>query len=507
MTNAPGFLLLSCLAGALMAGGSLESSAAEQKPAAAKPPERFGPIPTARQLKWHEMEFYGFVHFTVNTFTDKEWGYGDEPETVFNPTDFDADQIARTAREAGMKGLILTAKHHDGFCLWPSKYTEHSVKNSPWKNGKGDVVRELSEACRKNELVFGVYLSPWDRNHKDYGRPEYVTYYRNQLRELLTSYGNLFIVWFDGANGGDGYYGGARETRRIDSRTYYDWPNTWKIVRKLQPDAAMFSDMGPDVRWVGNEKGIAGDPCWATLNLGGRYLGGPTPGLNSGERPATDWVPAECDVSIRPGWFYHSKEDGAVKTPDELLKIYYASVGRGCCLNLNIPPDRRGQIHDNDIRSLREFRSVLDATFAHDFAHDATATASDTRGNDPRFAPNNLTDGKRETYWSTSDSAARPEVVVDFSKPVAFNVVRVREFLPLGQRVSNFALDAWQEGQWWEFYKGTSIGNQQLIRTSRITSSKLRLRIVSASACPAISELGIYAEPKRPGGQTTDPGH
>jgi alpha-L-fucosidase len=235
-------------------------------------PAPYGPVPSERQLHWHAMEMYGFCHFTVNTFTDREWGHGDEAESVFNPTDFDADQIARTFKEAGMKGLILTAKHHDGFCLWPSKFTEHSVKNSPWRGGKGDVVKELSEACKRAGIEFGIYLSPWDRNQKDYGRPEYVTYYRNQLRELMTNYGDLF-VWFDGANGGDGYYGGARETRKIDNRTYYGWPETWKLVRELQPNACMFSDGGPDMRWVGNENGVAGDPCWATMDTtrGNRY--------------------------------------------------------------------------------------------------------------------------------------------------------------------------------------------------------------------------------------------
>jgi len=223
------------------------------------PPEPYGPTPSARQLRWHEMEFYGFIHFTINTFTGKEWGYGDESPSLFNPTDFDAEQIAGVAAAAGMKGLILTCKHHDGFCLWPSKYTEHSVKNSPWRDGRGDVVREISDACRAYKLRFGIYLSPWDRNHKDYGRFEYLTYFRNQLRELLTTYGPIFEIFFDGANGGDGYYGGARETRRIDRDTYYDWPTTWNLVRTLQPNACLFSDAGPDVRWVGNERGIAGD--------------------------------------------------------------------------------------------------------------------------------------------------------------------------------------------------------------------------------------------------------
>ncbi|MFH1265766.1 MAG: alpha-L-fucosidase, partial [Planctomycetota bacterium] len=279
--------------------------------AAVEPPRAYGVTPAERQLKWHALEFYGFVHFTINTFTDKEWGYGDESPALFNPTDFDADQIAGTAREAGMKGLILTCKHHDGFCLWPSKFTKHSVARSPWRDGKGDVVREISDACRKHGLQFGVYLSPWDRNHADYGRPAYVEYYRNQLRELLTNYGPIFEVWFDGANGGDGYYGGAREKRNIDRATYYGWDVTRQIVRDLQPDAMMFSDVGPDIRWVGNESGYAGDPCWATYTPHGLNGQAPCPGQTAyqegenGHRNGQYWLPAEVDVSIRPGWFYH----------------------------------------------------------------------------------------------------------------------------------------------------------------------------------------------------------
>jgi alpha-L-fucosidase len=460
------------------------------------PPQPFGPVPSERQLRWHDMEFYGFVHFTVNTFKDQEWGYGDEPEQIFNPTDFSADQIASTAKAAGMKGLILTAKHHDGFCLWPSKYTEHSVKNSPWKNGKGDVVKELSETCRKQKLRFGIYLSPWDCNQKDYGRPEYITYYRNQLRELLTQYGDIFTVWFDGANGGRGYYGGARETRKIDARTYYDWDNTRAIVRSLMPMAVMFSDAGPDFRWVGNENGIAGDPCWATLNAAGRWPGGPSGGLTTGERPGTDWIPAECDVSIRPGWFYHAKEDGQVKTPQQLLDIYYKSVGRGACLNLNIPPDRRGRIHENDVQSLREFRQILDATFSDNLAKSATVAASNIRGESKRFGPQNLLDAKRDTYWSTDDTITTPEVTFTFGKPLTFNVVSLREFLPLGQRIEAFALDQWKEGQWVEFSHGTSIGNHRLIRGPNVTTDKIRLRITQAPVCPALAEFGLYAEPK-----------
>ena len=463
---------------------------------AAVPPVPYGPVPTARQLRWQALEFYGFLHFTVNTFTDKEWGYGDEDPKVFDPTDFDADQIVRVAKDGGMKGLILTCKHHDGFCLWPSRYTEHSVKNSPWREGKGDVVKEVSEACRRHGLKFGVYLSPWDRNHKDYGRPEYLAYYRSQLRELLTNYGELFTVWFDGANGGDGFYGGAREMRRIDNRTYYDWPNTWSIVRELQPKASMFSDAGPDFRWVGNEAGVAGDPCWATLNLAGRVPGGTSAGLNSGERPGTDWLPAECDVSIRPGWFYHANEDGRVKTPAQLLQIYYQSVGRGACLNLNLPPDRRGRIQERDAQALREMRRILAATFARDYARGAKLTASNIRGNAREFSPRQVADGRRETYWATDEGVTAPELVLDFGKPVTFNVVSLREHLPLGQRVEAFALDQWQEGRWREFARGTSIGNRRLVRAANyLVTDKVRLRITQAAVGPALAEVGIHAEP------------
>jgi alpha-L-fucosidase len=466
----------------------------------AEPPAPYGPVPTPRQLFRETNEFYGFLHFTVNTFTDREWGNGDEDEKIFNPTNFDADQIVRTAKMAGMKGLVLTCKHHDGFCLWPSAYTEHSVKNSNWKNGKGDVVEAISGACRKYGLKFGVYLSPWDRNNAKYATPEYITYYRNQLRELLTHYGPIYEVWFDGANGGDGYYGGARDTRHINNRVYYDWPNTWKIVRELQPNAVMFSDGGPDIRWVGNEDGIAGDPCWETLNAGEFGPGyGPSGDsyfniLNSGEHSGTNWLPAECDVSIRPGWFYHASQDNQVKTPAELVNIYYESVGRGAALLLNIPPDRDGQIHSNDVTSLRGFRRILDETFAHNLARRAKITASNVRGNDKKFSPKNVLNDNRDTYWSTDDSVTNAELVLDLGKPVTFTVVRLREYLPLGQRVDAYALDKWQDGNWIEFAKGQAIGNCRLVRGPSITASKVRVRF-TGPVSPAISEVGLFAEP------------
>ena len=264
------------------------------------------PLPNAYQLAWQELEYYGFIHFNMNTFTNKEWGYGDEKPSQFNPTELDARQLARVAKEAGMKGLIITAKHHDGFALWPSAFTEHSVKNSPWREGKGDLIRELSDACKEFGLKFGVYLSPWDRNHPEYGKPEYVDYYRNQLRELLTNYGSIFEVWFDGANGGDGYYGGANEERRVEKRIYYDWPKTINLVRELQPQAVIFSDAGPDIRWIGNERGYAYDTTWSPIFRDSVYAG--MPGFDKyakGQENGTHWVPTESDVSIRPGWYYH----------------------------------------------------------------------------------------------------------------------------------------------------------------------------------------------------------
>jgi len=486
----PGVLLLTtCLL-------AFPLSAAETTSALAP----YGPVPSPRQLQWQQMEFVGFAHFTVNTFTDKEWGDGDESEQVFNPTDFNADQIVGVARDAGMKELILTCKHHDGFCLWPTKFTEHSVKHSPWKNGQGDVVKEISAACHRAGIKFGVYLSPWDRNQKDYGHPEYLTYYRSELRELLSQYGSISEVWFDGANGGSGFYGGAHETRHIDNHTYYDWPVTRQLVRDLQPDACMFSDGGPDIRWVGGENGVAGDPCWATIN-GADFGPGYGPNgdhysevLNRGQRPGTTWMPAECDVSIRPGWFYHAKEDGQVKTPAELVDLYYKSVGRGATLLLNIPPDRRGQIHSNDVASLLAFRRVLDSTFAHDFARTATVTASNTRGGDARFAPANVIAGRRDVYWSTDDAVTTPELVLDLGHPITFNVVRLREYLPLGQRIDAFALDQWRDNQWTQFATGTSIGNCRLVRCAPITTDKVRVRITQAPVCPALSEVGLFTE-------------
>jgi alpha-L-fucosidase len=316
------------------------------------------------------------------------------------------------------------------------------------------------------------------------------------VRELLTGYGPLFEIWFDGANGGDGYYGGARETRRIDRRSYYDWPNTWALVRALQPLAALFSDAGPDVRWVGNEKGIAGDPAWATLDRDDFAPGEADEArLNRGDRPGTHWLPAECDVSIRPGWFYHPAEDDKVKSPEQLLELYYQSVGRGASFLLNVPPDRRGRVHDNDERSLRGFGRLLARTFALDLAAGASATASNVRGGDARFAAANVRDAQRDSYWTTDDAVTTPELVLDLGRSVTFDVVSLREYLPLGQRVEGWALDAWLDGRFREFARGSSIGSRRLWRGEDVTTSRVRLRITQAPVAPAISELALFRQP------------
>lgn len=469
---------------------------------AAEPPAPLDPVPTLRQLAWHELEYYGFLHFTMNTFTNKEWGYGDEDPALFNPTELDVTQWVRVAKDAGMTGLILTCKHHDGFCLWPSAYTEHSIKNSPYKDGNGDIVGELSTACKDAGLKFGVYLSPWDRNHAEYGRPAYVDYFRNQLRELLTNYGDIQEVWFDGANGGDGFYGGAREERKIDRTTYYGWAETWGLVRELQPNAIMFSDIGPDIRWVGNEQGFAGDPCWATYTPHATEEGAaPAPGLVkykegvNGHADGEFWLPAEVDVSIRPGWFYHEDQNEKVRTPENLINLYYQSVGRGASLLLNIPPDPRGLIHENDGAALMGFKKLRDALFAEDLAQGATATADNTRGNDAAFAAAHVLDCDHTTYWAADDGVTTAAIVLDFDGPRTFDHVVLQEYIALGQRIRKYSVEAWVDSAWKTVGEGTSIGWKRILQTGRVTAAKVRVNILEAKACPTLATLAFYAGP------------
>lgn len=479
----------------------LTSAAAASAAEPPNAPAPYGALPSPRQLQWHEREVYSFLHFTTNTFTDKEWGYGDEDEKIFNPTEFNAGAIVSALKAGGMTGVILTCKHHDGFCLWPTKTTDHCVRKSLWRGGKGDVVKEISEAARAQGLKFGVYLSPWDRNSPKYARPEYVAMYREQLRELLTGYGPIFEVWHDGANGGDGFYGGAREKRTIDKRTYYDWPRTWEMVRNLQPGAVIFSDVGPDVRWVGNESGYANETCWATYDPVGEKGDEAAPGYTrykeggTGHRHGKHWLPAECDVSIRPGWFWHDRENDRVKTPPQLMDLYYKSVGRGASFLLNVPPDRRGLLHENDVAALTGFGSLLRGTFRESLAAQARVTPSNTRGNHTSFSAANLLDGDRYSYWATDDSVTLPDVTFDLPRPTAFNVVRLRENIRLGQRVEAVTIDTWRDGAWNTIAEATSIGSCRLIRLGEpVRADRLRLRVAKSPVCPALSEFALFLE-------------
>ncbi len=450
-------------------------------------------VPSAQQLAYQKMELIGFVHFSINTFTDKEWGYGDESPGLFDPTQFDADQWAAIAAEVGFKQLILTAKHHDGFCLWPSRYTEHSVKHSPWKNGAGDIVGEFVAASRRRDIKVGLYLSPWDRNHPDYGRPEYLDYYRKQLSELLTAYGEITEVWFDGANGGTGHYSGANEERRIDRATYYNWADTWALVRSLQPGALIFSDAGPDVRWIGNERGFAGETNWSTIDSEGIVVGAADAAyLNTGDPEGRQWVVPLCNTSIRPGWFYHADEDDQVKSPQELLDVYYKSVGRNCVLLLNVPPDRRGRFHERDAAVLREFRRILDETFSYNLAAGKHVEADQQRSGHSRFAPVNLVDSDPESYWATDNDVRRATLEIDLGEPTYFDRIMLQEPIRFGQRISAFAIEARIEGEWAAIARGTTIGYKRLLRIPGVTADRVRIRIQRANNTPALSHFGLF---------------
>lgn len=452
--------------------------------------------PSHAQVEYQQMEMIGFIHFSINTFTGKEWGMGDESPELFNPSSLDAEQWAKTASEAGMKQLILTAKHHDGFCLWPSAYTGHSVKNSPWKDGQGDVVKEFTDACRRYSLKAGLYLSPWDRNHKDYGKPGYIEYYRAQLTELLTNYGKVSEIWFDGANGGYGYYGGAYEERHIDRETYYDWDSTFKLVYSLQPDIIIFSDAGPGCRWIGNEHGIAGTTCWSTINADSLTIGASNQAyLNTGDPDGSDWIPGECDVSIRPGWFYHPEQDSMLKSLEELKKIYHGSVGRNGVLLLNIPPDKRGMIHENDVTRLNELKDYIDRTFRDNLAANAIAQ-TDCPGTG-QHGPQQMLDQDMGTFWACKPGEEEASAMFKLPAETTFDLIMTGENIAYGQRVRSFDVASWQDGQWTIIAEGTTIGYKRIIRTGTVTTSAVRLRIRDARAQALIASFGIYLESKQ----------
>ncbi|HTG67234.1 MAG TPA: alpha-L-fucosidase [Flavobacterium sp.] len=457
--------------------------------------EAFGPIPSENQMNWQEMEYYAFVHLSVNTYIDMAWGFGNEDASIFNPTNLDCRQWARICKESGMKGIIITAKHHSGFCLWPSKYTEYSVKNSPWKNGKGDIVREMADACKEYGLKLGIYLSPWDRNHPDYGKPEYITYFRNQLKELLTNYGEVFEVWFDGANGGDGYYGGANETRKINRETYYDWTNTYKMVRELQPKIVIWNDNGDraDLRWVGTEAGYVGKTNWSLLNATGKVT---EDMLRHGLENGDSWVPGEVNTSIRPEWFYHKREDTKVKTVPELMEIYYNSIGRNGTLLLNFPIMPNGLIHEKDEKAALEFAQEVKKVFALNLAKGAKVEASNVRANNSDFRAENVLDGDKNTYWATDDQLKSASLIISFDKPTFFNRFLVQEYIKLGQRVKSFKVEAFINQEWKELANETTIGYKRILCFPTVEATKIRFTILDAKSNPLISNIEIYNAPQ-----------
>lgn len=458
------------------------------------PPDPILPVPEPKQVEWQQMETYAFIHFGLNTFNDREWGYGDTDPKTFNPTNLDCEQWAQTLVKAGMKGVILTAKHHDGFCLWPFEGTDYSVKNSPWKNGQGNVVKELSEACKKYGLKFAVYLSPWDRHQANYGTPEYLPYFYAQLHDLLTNYGPVFEVWFDGANGGDGWYGGAKDIRTIDRKNYYNYPRIYEMLDSIQPQAIIFSDGGPGCRWVGNEKGFAGATNWSFLRKGEVHPGyDKSYELQYGHPDGNQWVPAECDVSIRPGWFYHPEEDDRVKSPDQLVDLYYRSVGHNATLLLNFPVDRRGLIHPVDSANAVRFHEMIQQQLKTNLVAGMIPKVSNERGGD--FVASALTDDNFDTYWATEDGVTTADIEFSFDTPTRMNRMMLQEYIPLGQRVKAFVVEYLDKDTWLPVKlneETTTIGYKRLLRFETVETKGIRIRITDARGPLCLSNVGVY---------------
>ena len=447
-------------------------------------PAPYGTLPSRVHALWYATTPYALVHFSMGTFVDKEWGYGDEAPAIFNPSAFDAGQWARSCRDAGLKGLVVVGKHHDGFCLWPTQTTGHSVRNSPWRGGKGDVLAEVAAACRESGLKFGVYCSLWDRNHPEYGRPAYVKILHQQIREMMSKYGSVFMLWIDGAGGGgEGYYGGAYGRRPI-AGDYYEIDTMKKIVHSIQPDTEIFEH-----RFGGNECGFVKETCWATFDADDAGDHG------TGVRHGKIWQPAECDFPLRKGWFFHPDED--IKQPDKLVELYFKSIGRGAAMTIGLAPDPRGLIHEDDVAVLKEWRRRLDEIFKTDILRAVPVTVSSdaTRGRSPEFAPANVIDGNPNRYWAAADDVAEPALVFDFAHPVKFNVVELEEYVALGQRIDAFAVEIWQSDGWHELASATSVGYKRLLMVRTVQTDRVRLRFTQAAAAPVIAKVGFYLAP------------
>ena len=450
-------------------------------------PEPFGVVPNQAQVEWQKKEYTMFVHFGPNTFTGAEWGSGQEKAEIFNPTALDCGQWASVAKAAGMKGIIITAKHHDGFCLWPNPVSKHTVAQSPWKDGKGDVLKELSEACREYGLEFGVYISPWDRNDPHYGTDEYNNIFVKTLEHALGSYGHVFEQWFDRACG-EGPNG---------KQQVYDWPLFNSTVHRMQPEAVIFSDYGPGCRWVGNESGSAGRTCWSTINVNEDFTGQELSrkDLNEGIKGGNTWAAAETDVSIRPGWFWRKSENSKVKSLQHLLKIYYESVGRNSLLLLNVPADTRGLIHEVDSMRLMQLRAALDEIFSRDHSEGAKVEADNVRGGSRRFKAENLLDQDYDKYWTTDDDVTNTSFVVTLPEARTFNRVQLQEYIPLGQRVSAFSIDAMTEdGSWQPIARETTIGYKRIVHVPTTTTIAVRVNIEESEACPVLNGFALFMD-------------
>lgn len=436
------------------------------------------PAPSHRQTEWFRREKSIFFHFGINIFTDMEWGDGTEDPSIFNPGQLDCRQWIKTISDAGFKAAILTAKHHDGFCLWPSKYTQHSIKNSPYKNGNGDIVKEFTDACAEFGIKAGIYLSPWDRHEKTWGTPEYDDFYTGQLTELLTNYGKIWEVWWDGA--------GSTEAD-------YNWERWATTVRKLQPDAVIFGSLGAtpfvDTRWVGNEKGFAGNPCWATIDASSLETE-TTSELNSGKSGGNRFIPAEADVSIRPGWFYHSSQDGEVRDVKNLLKLWFMSCGSNSGILLNLPPDTRGLVHENDAKSLLGFNKVLGEALSVDFAEGASVTADSERSIICK-AENLLNDDINE-FYASAENCRTPEIIFELDGEKTFNTFIVEEVIELGHRVTGFEVSAEINGKWEQLYKGECIGYRCARHFPCVTASRVKIKITDALASPVLSRFSLH---------------
>lgn len=475
----------------ILMGLSLTTSFSCKKASA---PEPIYPIPTPAQVEWHKLETYAFVHFGLNTFNDLEWGYGNTPASTFNPTDLDCDQWVRTIKAAGLKGVILTAKHHDGFCLWQTATTEYSVKNSPWKDGKGDMVRELSDACKKHGLKFGLYLSPWDRNSDNYGKPGYVEKFHAQLHELITNYGPLFEYWFDGANGGNGWYGGANETRAIDAKTYYQYERARDSIKAHHPDIMVFGGTVPDIRWIGNEKGFAGDTQWSIYapETSMATFEGSVWGNENGPM----WLGGECDVSMRPGWFYHAREDHQIKSLARLVNLYYRSVGHNANFLLNFPVALNGKISSADSLRAIEWHQTIKNDFKENLLEGCYAQASNIRGID--FTPNRCVDGDWDTYWATDDVVNNGSLTFTLTKASDVNRLVIQEYIPLGQRVKAFNIELEQDGKWIaaeSVDSTTTVGYKRIVRFKTEKAEKIRINFTDSRGPLCINNVEAYLAP------------